>query len=183
MLSKKEFAAHDPHWYVVAANILKALGEDVYSYNKFIDDGLEKHPYYYQLYFSAIDYLAPKWHGDKHQIETFANRAVVRTKPTEGMGLYARIYWYASQTQYSERIFLDSDVVWRKMKEGIYDVIDEYPDSWNIQNFALFSCLAGDQETTRMLFDNISDPILIQAWKNPEYYNFCRSFAYPIVST
>ena len=181
MLTSKLIAGNDPHWYVVTAHIINGLSDDIDSFKKFINEGLDKSPNYYQLYFSAINYLAPKWHGDKLQIEIFANQAVKRTKSVEGMGMYARIYWYASQTQYDDRLFLDSDVVWGKMREGIYDVIKKYPASWNIQNFAYFSCLAKDKETTRMLLDKMSKPMIKRVWKKREYYNYCRSFAYPVL--
>lgn len=179
MLKTKKIAARDPHWYVVAAYILNGLSEDKESFMKLVNEGLEKTPNYYQLYFAAIAYLVPKWHGNKAEIEKFANQSVDRTKSSEGMGMYARIYWYASQTQYDERLFLDSDVLWKKMKQGIYDVLSAYPDSWNVQNFAFFSCLANDRKMTRMLIDKISGPVNMRAWQKPENYEYCRSIAYP----
>lgn len=183
MLDTKKIAARDPHWYVIMADIQKGLNEDTKTFNKIISEGLEMSPNYYQLYFSAISYLAPKWHGDKQQIENFANKAVKRTKSSEGMGMYARIYWFASQVQYDERLFSESMVVWKKMKKGIYDVIKRYPDSWNVQNFAFFSCLAKDKETTRMLFDKISGPMIEKAWKKKTSYDACRKFAYSDISS
>ncbi|MFY0676012.1 MAG: DUF4034 domain-containing protein [Neptuniibacter sp.] len=178
MVNSGGIASIDPHWYEVFARIKTGLGEDSESFKKFIDEGLDKYPNYYQLYFAAIDYLAPKWHGDKLEIEFFANKAVERTRISEGMGLYARIYWYASQTQYDERLFSESNVVWSKMREGIFDVIATHPDSWNIQNFAFFSCLARDQDTTRALLDKMKTPMIMKAWKKQEYYEYCKKHAY-----
>jgi hypothetical protein len=178
MANSKQVASNDPHWYEVYAHIKNGLSEDSESFKKFIDEGLDKTPNYYQLYFAAIDYLAPKWHGNKEEIELFANKAVERTKKDEGMGLYARIYWYASQTQYDERLFSESNVVWDKMRKGIFDVLNKYPDSWNIQNFAFFSCLAKDQGTTRILLEKMDGPIIERAWKKQEYYEYCKNFAY-----
>ncbi|MFP4610697.1 MAG: cytoplasmic protein, partial [Thiohalophilus sp.] len=170
----------DPHWYEVYAHIKNGLSEDSDGFKKFINEGLEKTPNYYQLYFAAVDYLAPKWHGSKEEIEKFANKAVERTKENEGMALYARIYWYASQTQYDERLFSESDVVWDKMREGIFDVLEDYPDSWNIQNFAFFSCLARDQSTTRILLEKMKRPMIKRAWKKRDYYEYCKNYAYAI---
>lgn len=178
MANSKSVASNDPHWYEVYAHIKTALNENSESFKKFIDEGLNKTPDYYQLYFAAIDYMAPKWHGSKEEIEIFANQAVERTQKNEGMGLYARIYWYASQTQYDERLFLESNVVWDKMRKCIFDVVKNYPDSWNIQNFAFFSCLAKDQVTTRILLEKMDGPIIESVWKNHEYYDYCKNFAY-----
>ncbi len=159
-------------------SIKKGLNEDSDKFKSFVKEGLDRYPYYYQLYFAALDYLAPKWHGNKNEIEKFANNAVERTKGIEGNGMYARIYWYASQTQYSEKLFSESNVVWAKMKDGIIDVIKKYPDSWNIQNFAFFACLAKDKPTTHMLMEKITSPTIMRAWKKQEYYNYCKVFAY-----
>lgn len=177
MLASKKIASADPHWYETTAHIKKGLGEDYASFNSFIDEGLDKFPDYYQLYFAAIDYLAPKWHGNKREIEQFANEAVKRTKNINGMAMYARIYWYASQTQYDEKLFTASDVVWEKMRAGIFDVLKDYPDSWNIQNFAHFSCLAKDRDTTRVLLEKMTEPMLMPVWKTPDNFNRCRKFA------
>jgi hypothetical protein len=178
MINNKDIASTDPHWYVVTAHIKKGLGESNREFETFISEGLNKFPDYYELYFAAIDYLAPKWHGDKVEIERFANNAVERTKKEYGMGVYARIYWYASQTQYDERLFIESNVVWDKMRQGIFDIIERYPDSWNVQNFAFFSCLAQDKVTTRGLFDRMTGPMIKRAWKKNEYYQYCKKFAY-----
>ena len=178
MLSSKKIASSDPHWYEITARILTGLNNDNHYFLKHVNEGLDKYPKYYELYFAAITHLAPRWHGDKNQIESFANDAVSRTKTSEGMGMYARIYWYASQTHYDEKLFLDSNVVWEKMREGIKDVIKDYPDSWNIQNFAFFSCLAKDKETTHMLFEKMTKPMIKKAWKRKEYYDRCKLFAH-----
>lgn len=178
MLAGRAFASRDPHWYLTTARILKGLGEAPDAYKAFVNEGLDQWPTYYQLYFEAINYLAPKWYGDRRQIEAFANQAVERTRAIEGMGMYARIYWFASQTQYDEKLFIKSNVVWEKMRAGIFDVLDKYPDAWNTQNFAYFSCLAKDRDTTRILFDRMTEPMIISAWKSGEVYTQCRSFAY-----
>ncbi|MCG8689067.1 MAG: DUF4034 domain-containing protein [Desulfobacterales bacterium] len=178
MIDSKDTASFDPHWYVVTAHIKTGLNEGTSSFKQFINEGLDKYPNYYDIYFAAIYYLAPKWHGDKKEIERFANAAVERTKKNEGMGVYSRIYWSASQVQYDERLFMESNVVWTKMREGIFDIISAYPDSWNIQNFAFFACLAKDKETTRLLMDKMYGPAIGSAWKKEEYYNYCKEYAY-----
>ena len=176
MLKVRNYAAIDPHWYVWTAFIMKALNEDKEVFLKIVNEGLNISPYYYQLYFEAIDYLAPKWHGNRKLIEEFANEAVERTKAEEGMGMYARIYWYASQTQYNENLFLDSDVVWNKMRIGIFDVLEKYSDDWNLQNFTKFSCMARDKETINVLAEKIMKPNL-RIWYFPENFYKCKKWA------
>ena len=91
--------------------------------------------------------------------------------------MYARIYWSASQTQYGRDLFTDSDVIWEKMKKGIDDVLKRYPDQWNINNFALFACLANDKEKARELFNLIKQPIIWKVWKSEADYQQYKAWA------
>jgi hypothetical protein len=174
----KKIASIDPHWYEVMADIATGLNMDRSEFQKIVDEGLKKEPLYYQLYFTAVDYFAPKWHGNAEDIEQFANSAVARTKDQEGLGMYARIYWSASQYQYSERLFIDSNVVWDKMKKGIDDVLKRYPDQWNINNFALFACLARDKQKAKELLDLVKEPPILKVWKSEYRYLRYKSWAY-----
>jgi len=174
----KKIASLDPHWYEVMADIATALSVNRSEFQKIIDEGLKKEPLYYQLYFAAIAYFVPKWHGNAEDIGEFANSAVARTKDQEGLGMYARIYWSASQYQYGERLFIESNVVWDKMKKGIDDVLKRYPDQWNINNFALFACLARDKQKAKELLDLIKEPPVLQVWKSESRYLRYKSWAY-----
>ena len=165
----KEIASIDPTWYEVMAMIGIGLNMNRTEFERIIDEGLEKEPLYYQLYFTALEYFTPKWYGSERDIEELANSAVARTKGQEGMGMYARIYWGASQT-YGAKLFTSSNVVWEKMKKGIDDVLKRYPDQWNINNFALFACLANDREKASELFDLIKEPAILDVWKSQDSY-------------
>ena len=85
--------------------------------------------------------------------------------------MYARIYWYASQAHFQNELFTKSFAAWPRMKEGFEDVIARYPDSWNLNNYAKFACLARDKETTREILKRIqSDPVM-EAWDPPSFYS------------
>ena len=103
--------------------------------------------------------------------------ATAKTLQWEGVGMYARIYWYASQAQFDDDLFGKSMVDWPKMKAGFEDVISRYPDSWNINNYAKFACLAKDKNKTSELFKRIGDTVVIQAWTRP-LLEQCRSYAF-----
>lgn len=173
----KETASVDPTWYEVMAMIAIGLNMNRTEFERIIDEGLKKEPLYYQLYFAALEYFAPKWYGNERDIEEFANSAVARTKEQEGLGMYARIYWAASQTQYGEKLFTGSNVVWEKMKRGIDDVLKRYPDQWNINNFALFACLANDRQKAGELFKLIKEPPILDVWKSESNYVRYKSWA------
>jgi hypothetical protein len=174
----KEIASRDPTWYEVLASIAIGLNMKRTEFENIVNEGLKKEPLYYQLYFAALEYFLPKWHGNAKDIEEFANSAVERTKEQEGLGMYTRIYWAVSQYQYGERLFIDSNVVWEKMKKGIDDVLKRYPDQWNINNFALFACQAKDRQKAKELFNLIKEPPILQVWKSESNYLRNKSWTY-----
>lgn len=173
----KAVAARDPHYYVIWSNLAFALGTDPSEFFDTVDEGMQAHPDYYQLYFAAMDFHAPKLRGDAKAVEAFANMAVERTKSEEGLGLYARVYWYAMSAFFGEDMFRRSMVDWAKMSKGIDDVLARYPDQWNINNFALVSCLAGDAAKTRVLLDRIEGYPISQVWKSHDVFRSCRRMA------
>lgn len=173
----KAVAARDPHYYVVWSNLAFALGTDASEFFDTVDEGMRAHPDYYQLYFAAMDFHAPQLRGDAKAVEAFANMAVERTKSEEGLGLYARLYWHAMTAYFGEDLFRRSMVDWAKMSKGIDDVLARYPDQWNINNFALVSCLAGDAAKTRQLMQRIEGYPISEVWKSGGTYRSCRRLA------
>ncbi|HRI76054.1 MAG TPA: DUF4034 domain-containing protein [Alphaproteobacteria bacterium] len=172
----KDIASQDPEWYARMLSILGGSGSNSMAYERVLKEGLDKYPNYYGIYNVAVLYLLPQWRGDKHQIEDFANEAVERSQQTDGMAMYARIYWGLSQTQYKAKLFRETDASWPKMRQGFRDILKKYPDPRNQNSFAFFSCAAKDKETLKELLDKIDTP-LIYVWYTQDYYDFCKNFA------
>jgi hypothetical protein len=170
----KEVASKDPRWYEAMLLVARAQEWDMESYTRLEREGFEKFPYYYQMYFTAFDYHSPAWGGDSKEIERFAKMAISYTAEKDKTGMYARIYWYASQRYYGSEIFTESDVAWGKMSRSIDDVLAQYPDQWNINNFAYFSCLAGDAGKTKRLVSRVAPGPLTSVWGNMEFYERCK---------
>jgi len=168
----------DPHMFTMLVKLSKVQGGGAKGFITMIDDAFNKHPYYYQTYFDAISYLSPRWHGNSLYVEEFANAAVEHTKAKEGNAMYARIYWVASSVHYGTRLFTDSHVIWDKMRKGIDDVVASYPDKWNINNFAYFSCLAEDKKMTRKLLSMMKERPMKNVWKKIDTYNACKQWAF-----
>lgn len=178
LLESKSISSQEPHWYVVMVDIATEQSWQDAAFEELVDEGLARYPYYYQLYFDIMNYYTPKWHGDPVKIEAFASRAAELTKKKEGAGLYSRIYWAASQSQFKGRLFQNSHVRWPLMSQGIDDVLREYPDQWNINSFALFACLAEDQKKTRNLIAMIKGEPMKSAWLgNLKYYQYCETWS------
>lgn len=173
----KSVASADPRWYEVMILIARAENWDRSEFDSLLNEALEREPLFYRTYFSALEYLLPKWHGNMEEIENFAQDAVERTREQEGVAMYARIYWYASQSQYKDDIFNNTLVEWSQMKDGFEDIISRYPDAWNLNNYARFACLASDKPKTVELFKLIEASVIAEAWATPLLKNRCAHWA------
>lgn len=172
--SVAHFKTVDPRWYEKKIMIAKLQDWPQDEFYSLLDEAVDQFPTFYELYFRAFNYLQPKWHGSVDEIETFANYAVEKSTHIEGNGLYARFYWYASQAEFGLALFTESEARWEQMRKGIKDVIAEYPDQWNINNFAVFACLANDADTTANLMKQIEGRPILSVWKTGELYNYCN---------
>lgn len=173
----KLISNNDPHWYATMADIATIQSWEETDFKKLFDEGYVKYPNYYQMYFNAMIYYTPKWKGNANKVELFASEILEKTKSKEGFALYARIYWAASQTQFQGKLFENSKVRWNIMSKGIDDVLKKYPDQWNINSFALFSCLAQDKEKAKKLISMIEYPPISSAWLGSiENYAYCKTW-------
>ena len=173
----KQVAAVDPRWYETMLTIARAENWDREKFDALLTEALNREPLFYQTYFLALEYLLPKWHGGTQEIEEFAQRAVRLTSKDEGKGMYARIYWVASQTQFQNGLFVDSFANWSRMKVGFDDVVAKYPDAWNLNSYAKFSCLAKDKLQTRKLLKRIGSDVLLEAWAPTTLHAECAEWA------
>ncbi len=177
LLSNSRFKNNDPQWYEQMLSIAKAQNWETADFNKLLNEALTAHPQFYEIYFRALNYFQPRWHGSTEEIEKFAIFATQKSEEHEGQGMYARIYWYASQAEYGHRLFTKSNVRWEQMKLGIKDVIKEYPDQWNINNFAVFACLAKDKAMTKKLLSMLKGRPIMIAWKHGSFFKKCYTWA------
>lgn len=171
------FKNSDPNWYLKMLTIAKVQQWSFDDFYQLLDEALSAYPQYYPLYFGAIAYLQPRWNGSTEEIEKFATYATKKSEAHEGQGMYARIYWFASQLEYENKLFTRSNVRWSQMKSGINDVLERYPDQWNIQNFAYFSCLAKDRKMTRKLMGMLEGKPIMRAWKDEKVFRSCENWA------
>lgn len=159
---------------MLQSNVHMVLNYNVAVYEANFLEGINAFPNYYPLYFAATSNYAPHWHGSFEIVKSFANFSVEHTKDTDGGGLYTRIYWSLSQSLRSDRRLSSKTLIdWEKMKTGMQDILAQYPDDWNIQNFAYFACYRADLRTAAALFEQmLSDPIPA-VWQNTGLYEAC----------
>jgi hypothetical protein len=173
----KAVASRDPSWYETMLTIARAEAWDADQFDSLLNEALKREPLFYQTYFSALRYLLPQWHGDVRAIETFAQDAARRTSEVEGRGMYARIYWYASQAEFRNNLFDGTLVFWPRMKAGFEDVIAKYPDDWNLSNYAKFACLAKDKPKTKELLARLGSSVVLEAWEPATLLQKCIAWS------
>lgn len=174
----KSAAATDPRWYATMLTVARTEGWERDRFDRLLDEALGREPLFYETYFAALEYLLPKWHGGTREIEAFVRAAVRRTSDEEGRGMYARIYWYASQTEFGSQLFTKSLVAWSRMKGGFEDVVARYPDAWNLNNYARFACLAKDKRKARELLKRTAAEIVAEAWQPSGLREHCSGWAF-----
>ncbi len=177
-LANRAVITTDPSGYLgllATARVEKNSRQE--EFERILSEAIHAFPDYYPIYFEAVTYYLPKWRGNAYEVERFARQVMNSRDERTGRMLYARIYWYASQNQFKDTIFLVSVARWSDMREGLEAVVADYPDQWNINHYAKFACLVLDQETTRKAFDMLKGDPIMKAWDSTEQYEECRHFA------
>jgi len=172
----KGIAAGDPQWYQVMMGIAGVESWDRPEFDALFKEAVEHEPYYYRTYDAALDDLLPKWNGDWIQVDNFVDNAERLTYEKEGHSLYARLYWYIAETNGDSEIFKTSLANWPKMKQGFDDLIQRYPDDWNLNHYLMFACLASDKPTVHTLFGRLGTNAMPDALKLVDLQK-CRQWA------
>ncbi len=176
----KDVAAADPHFYAVRSDLAAALDESPGPFMERINEGLDKAPDYYPVYFAGLNFFADANAAERadvaQRIEAFANTAAQRFSGADKEAIYARLYWHAYSAVYGDDLFAKSQVDWPRMRSGIDAVLTRYPDAWNRNNFAYLACLQKDEAETKRLLAGVTEPIL-SVWKAKAIFNGCQHWA------
>lgn len=178
LMDRRDVLAEDPRWYAAMLKIATDQGWPMDKFSALLQQATERHPYYYDIYYEAIRYLSPKWHGNAALLDQMARFAITMTQDGEGEAIYARIYWSAADVQFGHNIVARQPEVWDTMRQGFSDMLNDFPDQWNIINFARYSCVARDKQYAARLFPAIDENLVTRAWGKygPDYAE-CRSWA------
>ena len=174
----KTAAAEDPQWYAMMEEIATYQRWDESRFEALHAEAVSKYNWYYQIYFLAGRYYLPRWGGNVEAFDRFARRSVERTRATDGTGLYARLYWIATQEgglyhdlKHYSRADLDL------LRTSMRDVASRYPDLWNYNYFAWISCRNEMFAETKTYLDRITDPPSYPPWPTPAAFTACKYMA------
>ncbi|GJL96134.1 MAG: hypothetical protein DHS20C05_25390 [Hyphococcus sp.] len=130
------------------------------------EEAREKAPGYYQLYFNIL-WFAPRKPGTKSALTLLDEISddLVEDTPNENMAGYARAYWAASQLNSNMFALMRKRLVKSELfRAGFYDVLESYPDIWNANAFAFYSCALGDHETFKNVMSAIDGNLIDDIW-------------------
>jgi hypothetical protein len=165
----RKTASIDPHYYTLMERILIDQGADKAEFKRLLDEATAREPDYHYLYFAAFRYFQPQWYGSHAEVDEIARYAAARTADTEGLGMYARFYWFALECGCSIRESID----WPTMKSAMRDVMSRYPSDWNAANFVRISCSMSDPDEAVNWFDRVKGDYTA-AWSNQEEMQSCE---------
>ena len=171
-------AEGDPNWHLRMLAILRVeRGGQPEEFERMFQRAIKAFPDYYPIYFEAVTYYLPKWHGDLFEIERFVRGVMQGRDERTGKMLYARIYWYVSQHDFKADLFRRSAVNWADMRDGFEAIVAEFPDAWNYNNYARFACLQHDRTTMHRVFGRADFTVVAAAWDKPDQFARCREQA------
>ncbi|HEY6940650.1 hypothetical protein [Dokdonella sp.] len=172
-------AAVDPNWYMEMLAIQRVeRGGQPDEFERMFARAIAAFPDYYPIYFEAVTYYLPRWHGDLFEIERYARTVMRGRDERAGKMLYARIYWYVAQSDLKTDLFRRSAVSWPDMRDGFEEILAEFPDAWNYNSYARFACLQRDRATLRALFGRPRGFDVVEAaWDGPDQLARCREQA------
>jgi len=173
----------DPWYYDLMLNLAREQQWSFEEYSDLLHQATQRYPGYYELYFSAVRYLRTNELRPEQAVEELAMKAMSLTAATDGRALYARVHWlelqecHCSNSQRTELIYQQSNLQWDMMMSAIGDLLLAYPDQWNINNMAYFSCFSGHASDAKILLDQIKGPPNAAVWKNHGFFESCRKWA------
>lgn len=170
----KPKASKDPQWYAAMLGIGVAQGWTNEEFDALYQKAIKKFPHYFEYYFRKGQFYSAKWHGSQEKFKAFVEESVAATEPQFGQTMYARLNWSASNSS----MFKDGQTDWPRMKKGFEKLMQDFPDSWNRNNFAKFSCMAGDKATLRQQMELIGKDVIAAAWTGALSYQACKHIAY-----
>ncbi|MCU7875156.1 MAG: hypothetical protein KZQ91_20665 [Candidatus Thiodiazotropha sp. (ex Lucinoma borealis)] len=174
LLALPEKAKKDAGWLYSMSSIALHQGWPEIEFNKIFSEAISIHPTYIPTYFIKSAYMEPKWYGSHDKFNQYVEEVVALTKPFLGNQMYARLHWSSS----GSKLFRSGRTDWEKMKLGFEELVAKHPDKWNLNNYAKFSCLAGDVNKLKKLVHLIDGKPLKSAWFNSlEFYNRCEAFS------
>jgi len=142
----REVSSIYPAWFEYSILVASDLGLPNKELRRLFDEGIQRFPGYYGIYFRYARTLAPRWGGNYEVADAFIREQTTANTNPDGEALYARLYWLIDRYAGSSQDFFEkSKVDWRRMRRGFEKLTAETPYSdRNRTAFAAYACRARD---------------------------------------
>ena len=168
-------ASIDPEYYAVMAKIYRSRGVDQTETMALVREATDREPYYGRIYFEAVFNFLPQWGGSMAEVDQFARYAAERTRSSDKLGYYARVYWFLDQCGCAN---IAKDADWDTMKQAMHDVVERYPAPSNAKYFMDLSCKRGDADAA-MPFIRLLTPTALSDADRILWVKACENSAEP----
>ncbi len=168
-----DVASVDPQYYKTLIDIAATQGLPRAGFEMLVEEAIDRHAYYYGVYFAASPYYLPQWNGRSGDIDRLADWAADSTSTHDGAGTYARVIWNLEQCN----CLTPTEVDWRRMEQGMNDIAARFPTNWNIANFARLSCKLDHPDAAARYFGMMQGGDTGRDWSSRSEWQQCRTRA------
>jgi len=163
-----------PFWYTTMQDVALGQGWKRRQYEELVSQAVLEYPKYYDFYFNAALFWAPRWYGEKTTWRAYADKYAKNS----GIEIYTRMAWSNLLVADRKNFFQSTGADWDKMKKGFESMIKEWPEStWNKAAYCSFACLARDRKTAQRLFTELGDLYHPGAWDSKKQYLKMKKWA------
>ena len=174
---KEAVAPHDPFWYSTMLEIMWLSGEPPDVYGPVVAEALERYPWCQDCLLNVARIVASNSSTPFADLEALALNAAEANRDFGGDSLYyARVYWLIVVNVVGYDYVPALHIDWKRMEQGIDQLIAKFPDVSNVQYFAAFACFSGRKELTEKLVMRIDVRPMLQAWGQIENMFRCRQW-------
>jgi hypothetical protein len=175
LTSARTAASIDPEYYAVMAKIYRSRGADQTETMALVREATNREPYYSRIYFEAVMNFLPQWGGSMAEVDQFARYASERTRTSDKLGYYARVYWVLDECGCAD---IAKDADWDTLKQAMHDVVERYPAPSNAKYFMDLLCKRGDVDAA-MPFIRLLTPTALSDADRITWIDGCKNSAEP----
>jgi len=171
LLTARPYADDNPLWHERYLYVLNQLGRSKETIFSAFLEAIGKANNYYPVYQTTAVAMTPRWGGDYDIVGKIADAALDLAPGTEGQMIYTRIYWAVDDSMPEEgQLFRKTRASWPVMKAGFQALMQQHPgNTYNLNHFASFACVAGDGETFLELRYQLAGSVIDRSAWNSNY--------------
>lgn len=160
----RSFASVNPVWHSTRLLVATFQERNKPKFDRLFKEAMAQEPGFFPTHFAAVRYFSPVWGGSDELMDQYFKEYLRSANLAEEDAMYARIYWYISQSICGCNVFSDTKAKWPRFSRSFEAVIKKYPDDWNLNHYAKFACEARDFSKAAELIDRLQGRFIGAAW-------------------